>query len=99
MGASDVRPTCRIPFRLVIAPVRRQAELFIDDSRRDYGWERWQVRVATRPEHLRGYDFRYWEVWWLDRMWPCCTHRDVERMEEMMAYARSRGAKIRRWWT
>lgn len=89
----------RIPFRLVIAPNQRQAQLFVEDSRRDYGWEWWQVRIALRPEHLRGYDFRTWEVWWLDRMWPCRTHKEVENMEQMMLYARVRGAKIRRWWT
>lgn len=98
-SASRLMASVRLPFRFVIAPNLRQARLFVEDSRHDYGWEWWQVRVATDWWHLRGMDFRNWEVWWLGGMWPCRTRRDVENMEEMMAYARARGAKIRRWWT
>lgn len=89
----------RGPFRLVIAPNFRQAQLFVEESRRDYGWEPWEVKIAISEWQFRGLDLRNWEVWWLDRMWPCSTHEDVEHMERVMTYARVRGAKIRRWWT
>lgn len=92
-------PEWRGPFRIVIAPFVRQAELFINDSIRDYGWYRGDCRVITRLEQMRGYDFSTWEVWWLDRMWPCNTREDVEHMETMKMYAKMRGARLRRWWT
>ncbi|MFF8034907.1 hypothetical protein [Streptomyces sp. NPDC016626] len=83
------------PFRLVIAPFVRQAELFIHDS----GYHPRECRIVTRREHLHGYDLRTWETWFLQRMWPCRTHEEVQHMEEMQAYARMRGADLRRWWT
>lgn len=94
-----MKAECRTPFRLIIAPVHRQAELFFYDSRRDYGWERWQCKIVTREEQLHGLDLRTWEVWWLDGLWPCNTREDVRTMERMKWYAKARGAKIRRWWT
>lgn len=83
------------PKRMIITPLHRQAVLFA----RDMGWARDEYRVALEPMHLRGYRLEHWEVWWLDRCWPCRTQRDVDRMEEMWWFARSRGADIRRWYT
>lgn len=84
--------------RMVISPYVNQADLFV----RRMGWNPrdHELRYASRVEHLRGYDLRGWEVWWLDRMWPCRTHEDVERMEELWVWARyvCRG-DVRRWWT
>ncbi|MFE0472568.1 hypothetical protein ACFW2V_13235 [Streptomyces sp. NPDC058947] len=81
--------------RMIIAPTARVAELFIRHS----GYNPRDCRIATRREHLQGCQLDTWETWFLQRMWPCRTHEDVECMEEMMAYARFRGADIRRWWT
>jgi hypothetical protein len=81
--------------KLIIAPVWRQARLFADDR----GWPDDLWRYAGDRLHLHGYRLDRWEVWWLDGLWPCRTHRDVQRMNEMMAYARARGADIRRWYT
>ena len=83
------------PRRLIIAPFTRQAELFMRWS----GYNPRECRVVTSKEHLHGYQLNTWEVWWLDRMWPCSTHEDVDRMNDLMAYARYCGADIRRWWT
>lgn len=83
------------PFRLVIAPFMRQAQLFIQDS----GYHPHECRIATRREDLRGYDLRTWETWFLQGMWPCRTHEDVQRMEAMEVDARVRGADLRRWGT
>ncbi len=84
--------------RMVIAPYVNQADYFV----RQMGWNPrdHELRYANRVEHLYGYDLRDWEVWWLDRMWPCRTHEDVKRMEEMWNRARyvCRG-DVRRWWT
>lgn len=87
-------------FRVIIAPVHRQARLFIEDSIREYGWDPHdRPLIVTRAEQLHGLDLRFHEVWWLDRLWPCSTREDVERMEAMKNYAKARGAKLRRWWT
>lgn len=80
---------------MVIAPFYRQAQLFIKDS----GFYPRECKVATKLEHLHGYDLRTWETWWLDRMWPCNTHEDIDRMVELKTYARMRGADVRHWWT
>lgn len=81
--------------RMIIAPTVRIAKLFIKDS----GYDPRECRVATRLTELRGCRLDQWETWFIQRMWPCRTHEDVRRMEEMMAYARYAGADIRRWWT
>lgn len=81
--------------RMVIAPLARQAQLFVRDS----GFNPHKCQIVTKQEQLHGYDLSGWEVWFLQRMWPCRTHEDVQRMKEMMAYARFRGADIHRWWT
>ncbi len=81
--------------RVVIAPFVRQAELFIRWS----GFNPRECQVVTDLEGLRGRQFKGAEVWWLDRMWPCSTHEDVDRMNQLMTYARYCGADIRRWWT
>jgi hypothetical protein len=80
---------------MIIAPFQRQAELFA----RDMGWHSGEYRVAREPWHLRGYRLDRWEVWWLDQLWPCRTHEDVEKMEHMMMLARMYGADLRRWYT
>lgn len=81
--------------RMVIAPAVQVARLFIRES----GYNPSECRIATKLDHLQGVRLDQWEVWFLQRAWPCRTHRDVECMEEMMAYARYAGADIRRWWT
>jgi hypothetical protein len=48
---------------------------------------------------LLGGRLESWEVWWLDRMWPCNTHEEVEHMEYMKRLAKQRGADLHRWWT
>ncbi|MEU9661911.1 hypothetical protein [Streptomyces chartreusis] len=83
------------PFRFVIAPTVRQAQLFIQFS----GYDPRECRIATRVQDLLGYRLVGWETWFLQRMWPCRTHEDVRHMEEMMWRARACGADIRRWWT
>lgn len=94
----------RRPWRIVIAPCFRQAELFVRESQKRYpeeNWHRYTVKVVLgeRPERLHGLDLRTWEVWWLEGMWPCRTREEVENMERIKAYARMRGARLRRWWT
>lgn len=81
--------------RMVIAPTVRVAERFIGFS----GYNPRECRIVTRREHLHGYQLDSYETWFIQGMWPCHTHEDVERMEEMIMYARFRGADIRRWWT
>lgn len=81
--------------RMVIAPTVSVARLFIKES----GYNPYECQIATRLDNLRGCQLDGWEVWFLQRAWPRRTHEDVERMEEMMAYARYSGADIRRWWT
>lgn len=81
--------------RMVIAPTVQVARLFIRES----GYDPRECRIVTRFEHMQGCKLDDWEVWFLQRAWPCCTHADVAHMEEMMAYARFRGADVRRWWT
>lgn len=81
--------------RMVIAPTVQVARLFIRNS----GYNPRECRIVTRFEHMQGCKLDDGEIWFLQRAWPCCTHADVARMEEMMAYARFRGADIRRWWT
>lgn len=88
-------PDFVVPFRLIIAPTQRQAQLFI----KDMGFYPPECKVAREPMHLRGMRLETWEVWWLDRLWPCRTHEDVTKMEYMMALARAYGADIRRWYT
>lgn len=89
-------PDFVVPFRLIIAPTQRQAQLFIRDMR----FYPPECKVAREPIHLRTRGrLETWEVWWLDRLWPCRTHEDVAKMEEMMALARLCGADIRRWYT
>lgn len=88
------------PLKLIICPVFRQAEIFCQDM----GWPSPQnvnsgIRVALRPEHIRGLRLDAWEVWWLDRMWPCRTREDVEKMLHMKMLARFYGADIHHWWT
>jgi hypothetical protein len=84
-----------IPFRLIIAPIFRQARLFMDDM----GFYPRECKVAREPMHLRGLRLDTWEVWWLDGLWPCRTHEDVNRMLEMKTLARVYGADIHHWWT
>jgi hypothetical protein len=84
-----------LPFRMIIAPFHRQAELFI----KEMGFYPPECKVAREPVHLRGYRLDQWEVWWLDRMWPCRTHEDVEKMLHMKMLARMYGADIHHWWT
>jgi len=79
----------------VIAPFYRQAVLFIGDS----GWDPQTCKIVIREDQLLGLDLSTWEVWWLDRMWPCSTHEDVEHMERFKIMAKVRGASLRRWWT
>ena len=78
--------------KFIIATTTAQAMLFY----KNMGWNPYAVPIALKREHLLGYDLYSYEVWWLDRMWPCRTHEDVE---ELMAYAKVRGADIRRWYT
>lgn len=80
---------------MVIAPTVRVARPFIKES----GYNPSECHVATRLEDMQGCKLDTWEVWFLQRAWPCRTHKDLNRMKEMMAYARFRGADIRRWWT
>ncbi len=81
--------------RMVIAPLYRQAVIFVARM----GWTMRNTVIVTRPDRLHGYRLDRWEVWWLDGLWPCRTREDVDRMNEMMIYARARGADIRRWYT
>lgn len=81
--------------RMVIAPNVRVAQMFIRDS----GYNPNGCHIVTRREHLHGFQLYDWETWFIQGMWPCRTHEDVRTMEDMMNYARSRGADIRRWWT
>jgi hypothetical protein len=92
--AIRIYPTSKV-LQLVIAPQYKQALLFIKES----GWDPNYVRIVTQPEQLYGLRLEHWEVWWLDRLWPCRTHEDVQHMEFFMHLARSCGADIRRWWT
>ncbi|MEU1478899.1 hypothetical protein [Streptomyces sp. NPDC005760] len=85
----------RSAFRFIIAPTVRQAALFIRQS----GFGPSEYVIATGLAGMQGYRLDEWEVWFLQRLWPCNTHEDVQHMEEMMAFARFRGADIRRWWT
>lgn len=85
-----------VPFRFIIAPTVRVAQHFIRES----GYYPRECKIATRREHLHGHQLDDgWEVWFLQGMWPCRTHRDVDHMNEMEHYARQRGADIRRWFT
>lgn len=98
------RVSYRGPWRVVIAATFRQAELFVRESCRRHpeeDWAMYSVIVVTpdRPERMRGLDLSTYEVWWLDRMWPCRTREDVEMMEMMKRMALARGARLRRWWT
>lgn len=91
-----MQPTRAVPpFRFVIAPTVRQAQLFIQFS----GYDPPECRIATSVKDLLGRRLDGWETWFLQRMWPCRTHEDVRHMEEMMWRARMCGADIRRWWT
>lgn len=81
--------------RAVISPTVRVAQLFIERS----GYSPRECRIVTSREQLHGYQLDAYETWFLQGMWPCRTREDVEHMEEMMTYARFRGADIRRWWT
>lgn len=81
--------------RVIIAPTMRVAELFIRNS----GFSPGECMVATNAFQLQGYRLESWETWFVQGMWPCRTHEDVRTMEATMAYARCRGADIRRWWT
>jgi hypothetical protein len=81
--------------KFIIATTTAQAILFC----KNMGWNPYAVPIALKREHLLGYDLYSYEVWWLDRMWPCRTHEDVKDVEELMAYAKIRGADIRRWYT
>ena len=81
--------------RTIIAPTYRVGQLFMQFS----GYRPSECRIVTREEQLQGTVLNDREVWFLQGMWPCRTHEDVRRMEDMMAYARFRGADIRRWWT
>lgn len=82
---------------MIIAPNYQQARMFahytldLDLNSEFY--------VVLHPEHLLGARLEEYEVWWLDRMWPCSTHEDVEYMEYMKALAKARGADLHRWWT
>ncbi|MFF8831331.1 hypothetical protein [Streptomyces sp. NPDC015131] len=89
------RPDFVVPFRMIIAPFVRQARLFIEDM----GFYPPECRIAREPKDLRGYRLDTWEVWWLDRLWPCHTHEDVQAMVGMQQLARVCGADLRRWWT
>ena len=81
---------------LVIAPTYAQTQLFAFLM----GWDlNTEYYVALTPEHLMGIRLENYEVWWLDRQWPCSTHEEVEHMEYMKALAKSRGADLHRWWT
>jgi hypothetical protein len=81
--------------RMIIASSVRVARLFMRESEFDPA----ECKVAVRFEDMQGCQLDTWEVWFLQRAWPSRTHEDVRRMEEMVAYARHRGADIRRWWT
>lgn len=81
--------------QFIIAPNYRQARLFCFDM----NWNPRYVTVATDIVHIQGYNLKEYEVWWLDRMWPCQTHEQVRWMELMKREARFRGADIHHWWT
>lgn len=81
---------------LIIAPNYRQAKIFMfnmDLRAQPY------YQIALRPQDLLGRRLDTWEVWWLDRMWPCDTHEEIEFMLYMKRLAKSRGADLHRWWT
>lgn len=88
-------PDFVVPYRMIIAPFQRQAELFI----RDMMFYPPECKVIREARQIRGYRLDTWEVWWLDGMWPCRTHKDVQRIEELRALARAYGADLRHWWT
>ncbi len=79
----------------IIAPVYRQTQLFLFNM----DWRHRYYRIAMRPQDILGHQLENWEVWWLDCMWPCDTHEDVEYMEYMKHLAKERGADLHRWWT
>jgi hypothetical protein len=79
----------------VIAPNYRQSQIFLFNM----DWKDRYYRVALQPQDIQGCYLDTWEVWWLDCMWPCSTHEEVEHMEYMKRLAKSRGADLHRWWT
>ncbi len=90
------RPCVIVPFRFIIAATTAQARMFIKER----GFYPGECKIATRIEDLKGYKLDDgWQVWWLDRLWPCRTREDVERMLKLKAYAKFRGADLHHWWT
>lgn len=96
-------PDVVIPFRLVVAPFVRDAKLFIRDS----GFYPGECKIVTRPEHLRGLDFRDqpgrpnngWEVWFLGGRWPLHSSTSIAEANDMYTHLRYiRGADIRHWY-
>lgn len=87
------------PPKLIICPVFRQAVIFCQDMGWPHPERHPDIRVAMKPMDLRGMRLDRWEVWWLDRLWPCRTHEDVEAMLNMKMLARMYGADIHHWWT
>lgn len=81
--------------QLIVAPNFNQARLFCHQM----NWAPRYVEVAVWPHHIIGRKLDEWEVWWLDRLWPCRTHEDVEHMLMMKRLLRERGADIHHWWT
>lgn len=80
----------------LIAPNLRQALLFSAGM----GWNSNDCTYIINLMQLRGHYFDGREVWWLDRMWPCATHADIDNMNHMWNYARYMcGADLRRWHT
>lgn len=79
----------------IIAPNYRQARIFLFNM----DWMHRHFRIALRLQDILGHELNHWEVWWLDRMWPCDTTEDVEFMLEMKRQAKFRGADLHRWWT
>lgn len=79
----------------IVAPNYRQACIFLFNM----DWRHRYYQIALRPRDILGHELSFWEVWWLDRMWPCDTHEEIEYMLYMKQLAKSRGADLHRWWT
>jgi hypothetical protein len=79
----------------IIAPNYRQSQIFLFNM----DWRHRYHKVALRFGDLYGMQLQLWEVWWLDGMWPCSTHEEIEYMEYTKSYAKFRGADLHRWWT
>ncbi len=85
-----------IPFRVIIAATKRQADLFISDS----GFYPRECKIVLREDQIRGLRLNEgWEVWWVNGLWPRRTHEDIAKWQRLYNLARAYGADIRHWWT